>query len=155
MSPGVSTPSPPEGVSSANPARRGTGARGLEKCAVERCGVGGTRKGTLYVLLDRFRLRPRRARLWRRRPHVRDPHLVAASLLCGVERLVRAVDELGEKSRLRSRGDSDADRELQSARKRRGGDSGPYPFCQGARSRLGRLVQDESELLASVSGAHV
>src|SRR5579864_3964208 len=39
--------------------------------------------------------------------------------------------------------------------KGRRGDLGANPLRQRARSRLGRLVEDERELLAAVPGAHV
>src|SRR5712664_2927959 len=103
--------------------------------------------------LDRFRLRLWCVRLGRRAFHVGDPNLVASTLLGGIQSLVGAVDELGEKRRLVSGRHAYADRQLQPAGKRRRGDFRADALCQRSRARLGRLVQDQRELLAAVACA--
>src|SRR5713101_1406000 len=90
-----------------------------------------------------------------RRLHVRHTHLVAAAHLRRVEGLVSALDEAGEQRRLSSRRDADADRELQTARKRVRGDLRPNAFREDARPGVVRLVQHQRKLLAAVSGADI
>ena len=87
--------------------------------------------------------------------HVGDADLVASTLLGGVQRLVGAVDELREQRRLTGRCESDADRELQPTGESGGRDLGANALSQCACPGLGGLVEDERELLASVTSAHV
>src|SRR5438309_427805 len=74
-----------------------------------------TQKCPTIGRLDRFRFRLGRVRLRSRSLHIGDADLVAPTLLGGIQRLVGAVDELREQSRLTGRGHADADRELQAA----------------------------------------
>src|SRR2546428_12940959 len=61
-----------------------------------------------------------------------------------------AVDELHEQRRLTGRGHADADGELQATGKSCGRDLGANALSQSACTGLGRFVEDEPELLASV-----
>src|SRR6266542_5543156 len=105
--------------------------------------------------LDRFWLWPRHVWFRGGGVHVGDPHLVAASLLGHVERLVGAVDQLREEGGVVGGRDADADRQLQAARKRRGGHPGTDALGQDVGPRLRRLVQDERELLSPVARTHI
>src|SRR5260370_35039651 len=89
-----------------------------------------------------FRLRGRCVLLLLgRRLQVRDPDLVAAALLGGIKRLVCALHQAREQSRLIGGGDSDADRELQPAGEGGPRDFRPEAFGEGSRSSFGRLVK--------------
>src|SRR5487761_1440090 len=87
--------------------------------------------------------------------HVRHPDLVATALLRGIQSLVRALHQAGEQRGLFSRGDADADGQLEPAWKGRRRDLGADPLGQRAGSLLGGLVKDDAELLSAVARTDV